>query len=83
MSYIVKTMDVEVEIDLDDFSDRELIEELQDRGNYIISKDSIFTKDQERLFHEVYLDYVDGKNLNSSVKKLLDEMYMYVPLRSV
>lgn len=80
MSYRTKT--VEVDIELDDFDDDELIDELQDRG-YIVCKETVLTKEQERLLHEVYLDYVDNKNLNSSVKKLLDEMYMYVPLRSV
>ena len=80
MSYTTKI--VEVDIELDDFETDDIIEELQERG-YIVSKETILTKEQERLFHEVYLDYVDGKNLNSSVKKLLDEMYMYVPLRSV
>ena len=80
MSYRTKT--VEVDIELDDFDNDELIDELHDRG-YIVCKESVLTKEQERLFHEVYLDYVDNKNLNSSVKKLLDEMYMYVPLRSV
>jgi len=80
MSYTTKI--VEVDIELDDFETDDIIEELQERG-YIVSKETVLTKEQERLFHEVYLDYVDNKNLNSSVKKLLDEMYMYVPIRSV
>ena len=80
MSYRTKT--VEVDIELDDFDDDELIDELQDRG-FIVCKETVLTKEQERLLHDVYLDYVDNKSLNKSVKALLDELYMYVPLRSV
>ena len=60
----------------------DLIEELQSR-NYIVCKGGIHTRDQERALHELYLDYVEGKNTNKSVKEVLDKLYMYVPLRSV
>ncbi len=80
MSY--KTMNVDVDIYLDDFKDWELVDELQERG-YIVGKETLLTKEQERLFHELYLDYVDGKNTDKAVKKVLDELYKYVPLRSV
>lgn len=76
MRYVSKS--IEIDIDLSDFDSTELIQELQERGTH-----SVLSTHQERLLHDLYLDYVNGKNTDKSVKAVLDELYMYVPLRSV
>jgi hypothetical protein len=80
MTYATKM--VEVEFELDDFDDDDIVEYLQRRG-YIIGKDTILNDDQESAIYDLYQDYVEGKDLNKSVKRVLDELYKYVPLRSV
>jgi hypothetical protein len=80
MSYTTKT--VEVDIELDDFDDNDIIEYLQERG-YVVGNGTFLSREEERLLYELYLDYVEGKDLNRTVKRVLDEMYNYVPLRSV
>ena len=80
MRYTTKM--VEVDIELDDFDDDDIVSYLQDRG-YVIGKDTVLTDDQESAIYDLYQDYVEGKDLNKSVKKVLDELYKYVPLRSV
>lgn len=80
MSYTTKM--VEVDIELDDFDDDDIVEYLQRRG-YIIGKDTVLTDDQDSAIYDLYQDYVEGKNTDKSVKRVLDELYKYVPLRSV
>lgn len=80
MRYTTKM--VEVDIELDDFDDDDIVSYLQDRG-YVIGKDTVLTDDQDSAIYDLYQDYVEGKDLNKSVKKVLDELYKYVPLRSV
>ena len=80
MRYTTKM--VEVDIELNDFDDDDIVSYLQDRG-YVIGKDTVLTDDQDSAIYDLYQDYVEGKDLNKSVKKVLDELYKYVPLRSV
>ena len=80
MRYTTKM--VEVDIELDDFDDDDIVSYLQDQG-YMIGKDTLLTDVQESAIYDLYQDYVEGKDLNKSVKKVLDELYKYVPLRSV
>lgn len=80
MRYTTKM--VEVDIELNDFDDEDIVHYLQDQG-YMIGKDSLLTDVQESAIYDLYQDYVEGKDLNKSVKKVLDELYKYVPLRSV
>lgn len=82
MTKITVYEEVEVEVDLRDFADDDIVEELQDRG-YIVCRGGVLTKEQERLLNYLYLDYVEGKNTDKSVKDVLNELYKYVPLRSV
>ncbi len=80
MRYTTKM--VEVDIELNDFDDDDIVSYLQDQG-YMIGKDTLLTDVQESAIYDLYQDYVEGKDLNKSVKKVLDELYKYVPLRSV
>ena len=80
MRYTTKM--VEVDIELSDFDDEDIISYLQDR-DYMIGKSTLLNDDQESAIYDLYQDYVEGKDLNKSVKKVLDELYKYVPLRSV
>ena len=80
MRYTTKM--VEVDIELNDFDDEDIISYLQDQG-YVVGKDTILSDVQESAIYDLYQDYVEGKDLNKSVKKVLDELYKYVPLRSV
>jgi hypothetical protein len=80
MRYTTKM--VEVDIELNDFNDEDIISYLQDR-DYMIGKSTLLTDVQESAIYDLYQDYVEGKDLNKSVKKVLDELYKYVPLRSV
>lgn len=80
MRYTTKM--VEVDIELNDFDDDDIVSYLQDRG-YVVGKDTVLTDDQDSAIYDLYQDYVEGKDLNKSVKKVLDELYKYVPLRSV
>lgn len=74
--------EVEVEVDADMFDTDDLIEALQNRG-YIVCKDSILTRDQERVMHNLYQDYVENRDINKSAREVLDHYYQYVPVRSV
>lgn len=80
MRYTTKM--VEVDIELNDFDDDDIVSYLQDQG-YVVGKDTILSDVQESAIYDLYQDYVEGKDLNKSVKKVLDELYKYVPLRSV
>ena len=79
MRYTTKM--VEVDIELSDFDDEDIISYLQDR-DYMIGKSTLLNDVQESAIYDLYQDYVEGKDLNKSVKKVLDELYKYVPLRS-
>ena len=80
MTYTTKM--VEVEFNLHEFEDDDIIEYLQERG-YIVGKDTLLNDEEENAIRDLYLDYVEGKNTDKAVKKVLDELYKHVPLRSV
>lgn len=66
---------VEVEVDISDFSEDELIEAVENLGFLVIEKDytegaSESLKDD---IYELYRDFIEGKDLNSKLKKFFED----------
>lgn len=66
------TISVDVDVDLDDFDDSDLIEELRARC-YFVSDDPIDTPDVEAIVHELYVARcMDDSNLDQILNKLFE-----------
>ena len=66
------TISVDVDVDLDDFDDSDLIEELRARC-YFVSDDPIDTPDVEAIVHELYVARcMDDSNIDQHLNKLFE-----------
>lgn len=65
MATVYKDVEVEVEVDLDDFSDRELLEELEVRGLHRVYADA--------LLERIYYAKTSGQPYDKLVDQLLYE----------
>ncbi len=66
------TISVDVDVDLDDFDDSDLIEELRARC-YFVSDDPIDTPDVEAIVHELYVARcMEDSNLDQILNKLFE-----------
>lgn len=76
MAYKSVTVDVDVDVYLEDFDDEELIEELEDRDYVIAKKDESFSyKHINSLVMNVYMARVlDAPNLDEHLNKLFNEV---------
>jgi hypothetical protein len=61
--------EVEVEVDLDEFSDEELLEELKDRNLNVGGN----VAEAERLLEEIYYKRVMGKDFTAEIDRYLYE----------
>ena len=66
------TISVDVDVELDDFDDSDLIEELRARS-YFVSDDAIDTPDVEGIVHELYVARcMEDTNIDSILNKLFE-----------
>jgi hypothetical protein len=65
----MKTIYTEVEVDLDEFSDEELLEELKDRNLNVGGN----VREAERLLEEIYYKRVMGKDFTAEIDRYLYE----------
>jgi len=63
-------VEVDVDIDLEDFTDEELLEELKDRNLNVGGN----VKEAERLLEEIYYKRVMGKDFTAEIDQYLYEI---------
>jgi hypothetical protein len=63
-------VEVDVDIDLEDFTDEELLEELKDRNLNVGGN----VKEAERLLEEIYYKRVMGKDFTTEIDQYLYEI---------
>lgn len=73
-----RTVTVDVDIDLSEFDDDDLIEEVQRRGHSVITGSSVWTEESDDMIREraekVYWQIRDGAEASAELRQLISHI---------